>query len=38
MINPRMDARWTIALGESAEILADKYGISRGGAGCLCLP
>jgi acetyl-CoA acetyltransferase family protein len=29
MVNPRMDERWTIALGESAEILADRYGISR---------
>ena len=29
MVNPQMDERWTIALGESAEILADRYGISR---------
>jgi acetyl-CoA acetyltransferase family protein len=29
MVNPRMDKRWTIALGESAEILADRYEISR---------
>jgi acetyl-CoA acetyltransferase family protein len=29
MVNPKMDDRWTIALGESAEILADKYDISR---------
>ncbi|HWV86995.1 MAG TPA: thiolase family protein [Capillimicrobium sp.] len=29
MVNPRMDERWTIPLGESAEILADRYGISR---------
>ncbi|MBX5441168.1 MAG: thiolase family protein [Solirubrobacteraceae bacterium] len=29
MVNPRMDERWTIALGESAELLADRYGISR---------
>lgn len=29
MVNPRMDKRWTIALGESAEILAERFGISR---------
>lgn len=29
MVNPKMDERWTIALGESAEILADQYDISR---------
>ena len=29
MVNPTMDARWTIPLGETAEILADRYGISR---------
>jgi acetyl-CoA acetyltransferase family protein len=29
MINPKMDERWTVALGETAEILADRYGISR---------
>jgi acetyl-CoA acyltransferase len=29
MVNPRMPAEWTVALGEGAEILADKYGISR---------
>jgi acetyl-CoA acyltransferase len=29
MINPRMDSRWTIPLGASAEILADKYSITR---------
>ena len=29
MVNPRMPAEWTIALGEGAEVLADKYGISR---------
>ncbi|QTX03719.1 thiolase family protein [Agromyces archimandritae] len=28
-VNPRMDARWTIPNGESAEILADRFGISR---------
>ncbi|GGI46724.1 acetyl-CoA acetyltransferase family protein [Agromyces flavus] len=29
LVNPRMPTQWTIALGESAEILADRYGISR---------
>lgn len=29
MVNPGMDPRWTIPLGETAEILADRYGISR---------
>ena len=29
MVNPRMPEQWTIPLGESAEILADRYGISR---------
>lgn len=29
MVNPTMDPRWTISLGETAEILADRYGISR---------
>ncbi len=29
MVNPRMPEQWTIALGESAEILADRYAISR---------
>jgi acetyl-CoA acetyltransferase family protein len=29
MVNPRMPQQWTIALGESAEILADRYKISR---------
>ncbi|MDW5330282.1 acetyl-CoA C-acyltransferase [Plantactinospora sp. KLBMP9567] len=29
MINPRMPEQWTVALGESAEILAEKYDISR---------
>lgn len=29
LVNPAMPSRWTIALGESAEILADTYGISR---------
>lgn len=29
MVNPSMDKRWTISLGETAEILADRYNISR---------
>ncbi|UGS34466.1 thiolase family protein [Capillimicrobium parvum] len=29
MVNPKMPEGWTIALGESAEILADRYEISR---------
>ena len=29
MVNPSMDARWTISLGESAEKLATSHGISR---------
>jgi acetyl-CoA acetyltransferase family protein len=29
MVNPAMPARWTVALGESAEILADRYRIDR---------
>jgi acetyl-CoA acetyltransferase family protein len=29
MVNPRMPAEWTVALGEGAEILADRYRISR---------
>ena len=29
MVNPRMPAEWTIALGEGAEVLADKYAITR---------
>ena len=29
MVNAAMDSRWTISLGETAEILADRYGISR---------
>ena len=29
MVNPRMPGEWTIALGEGAEVLADKYSISR---------
>ncbi|MFI5632615.1 thiolase family protein [Streptomyces sp. NPDC051664] len=29
MINPRMPEEWTIPLGESAELIADRYGITR---------
>jgi acetyl-CoA acetyltransferase family protein len=29
MVNPAMPAEWTIALGESAEMLADQFTISR---------
>src|SRR4029077_13085301 len=29
MVNPAMPERWTLSLGESAEILADRYSISR---------
>jgi acetyl-CoA acetyltransferase family protein len=29
MVNPEMDPRWTISLGESTEQLAGRYGISR---------
>lgn len=29
MVNPEMPEEWTIALGESAEILADRYRIGR---------
>ena len=29
MVNPRMNSQWTVSLGETAEILADQYGISR---------
>ena len=29
MTNPRMPSEWTISLGEGAEVLADKYSISR---------
>jgi acetyl-CoA acetyltransferase family protein len=29
LVNPAMPERWTISLGESAELLADRYGISR---------
>ncbi len=29
MVNPRMPERWSVPLGETAEILADRYAISR---------
>ncbi|MGW8952311.1 thiolase family protein [Streptomyces sp. NPDC055709] len=29
MVNPRMPEEWTIPLGETAELIADKYGITR---------
>jgi acetyl-CoA acyltransferase len=29
MVNPRMPASWTVPLGETAEILADRFDISR---------
>ena len=29
LVNPRMDSRWTVPLGETAEILADRYTITR---------
>ena len=29
MTNPAMDTRWTISNGESAELLADRFGITR---------
>ena len=29
LVNPAMPTQWTIPLGETAEILADRYGISR---------
>jgi 3-oxoadipyl-CoA thiolase len=29
MVNPRMPRQWTISLGETAEKVADRYGISR---------
>jgi acetyl-CoA acetyltransferase family protein len=29
MVNPKMPAEWTVSLGEGAEILADRYGITR---------
>jgi acetyl-CoA acetyltransferase family protein len=29
LVNPRMPGRWTVSLGEGAELLAERYGISR---------
>jgi acetyl-CoA acetyltransferase family protein len=29
LVNPAMPARWTASLGEGAEVLAERYGISR---------
>jgi acetyl-CoA acetyltransferase family protein len=29
MVNPRMPSQWTVSLGEGAELLADRYEISR---------
>ncbi|MBF6266455.1 thiolase family protein [Nocardia farcinica] len=29
LVNPAMPARWTVSLGESTEILAERYGIGR---------
>ena len=29
MVNPAMPAQWTISLGESTELLAERYGIGR---------
>ncbi len=29
MVNPEMPDEWTVSLGEGAEILADRYGITR---------
>jgi acetyl-CoA acyltransferase len=29
MVNPRMEPRWTVPLGESAELIAEKHGIGR---------
>ncbi|AXG83116.1 thiolase family protein [Streptomyces paludis] len=29
MVNPRMDPQWTVPLGESAELVAEKHGITR---------
>jgi acetyl-CoA acetyltransferase family protein len=29
IVNPRMPEQWTVSLGEGAEILADRYGVSR---------
>ncbi len=29
LVNPRMPAEWTAALGEGAELVADRYGVTR---------
>ncbi|MGW5361519.1 thiolase family protein [Actinopolymorpha pittospori] len=29
LVNPRMPAHWTVSLGEGAELLAEKYALSR---------
>ncbi|WP_433241716.1 thiolase family protein [Streptosporangium sp. CA-135522] len=29
LVNPRMPEEWTVALGEGAELIADKYGVTR---------
>ncbi|MFJ2114668.1 MULTISPECIES: thiolase family protein [unclassified Streptomyces] len=29
MVNPRMNPQWTVPLGESAELIAEKHGITR---------
>ncbi|MFD4667672.1 thiolase family protein [Streptomyces halstedii] len=29
MVNPKMDPRWTVALGESAELIAEKHSLGR---------
>ncbi|WP_116245824.1 thiolase family protein [Nocardiopsis sp. FIRDI 009] len=29
MVNPRMEPEWTVPLGESAELIADRHGITR---------
>ncbi len=29
LVNPKMPKEWTISLGQTAELLAEKYGISR---------
>ena len=35
MVNPRMPKEWTVSLGETAEILADRYDDLARGAGCV---
>ncbi|MEU8686621.1 thiolase family protein [Streptomyces sp. NPDC048611] len=29
MVNPKMPERWTVALGEGAELVADRHGVTR---------